>query len=147
MKKDKESQLNFFSEFTEFSISSTDSSSISKWINSSIIREGKIPSKINIILSNDDYLHKINVKYLNHNTLTDVITFDYVDGDIISGDIFISIERVRENADKNKETFKNELYRVIIHGILHLLGYNDKTNEEKESIRAKEDFYLALLTQ
>jgi rRNA maturation RNase YbeY len=91
-------------------------------------------------------LHEKNRSYLGHDTFTDIITFDYSDRDLISGDIFISIDRVRENAPINNTPFENELSRVIIHGILHLLGYKDKGKKEKEIMRKKEDFYLSLQT-
>ena len=96
--------------------------------------------------SSDLFLHEKNRAYLGHDTFTDIITFDYSDRDLISGDIFISIDRVRENAPINNDPFENELSRVIIHGILHLLGYKDKGKKEKEIMREKEDFYLSLQT-
>jgi len=98
---------------------------------------------LNIILCNDEYLHKLNLSFLNHDTLTDIITFDYTESDIISGDIFISISRIKENANKYSLAIKEELHRVTIHGILHLCGYGDKTKREKEIMTSKENEYLA----
>lgn len=89
----------------------------------------------------------MNQSYLEHDTFTDVITFNYVEGSLISGDIFISIDRIEENAKSFEVDPHKELHRVIIHGVLHLLGYNDKTPEEAQEIRAKEDFYLTLLAK
>jgi rRNA maturation RNase YbeY len=103
---------------------------------------GKIAGDISIVFCSDDYLKVINLKYLNHDYYTDVITFDYSENNRISGDLFISIDRVNENAGLNNINFIQELYRVIIHGVLHLCGYNDKTVKEKKEIREKEDFFL-----
>ena len=93
-----------------------------------------------------DFLNEKNKTYLGHDSFTDIITFDYSEKDLISGDIFISIDRVKENASLFNTSFENECSRVIIHGILHLLGYKDKSEKEKKIIRAKEDFYLSLQT-
>jgi len=101
---------------------------------------------LNYIFCSDTYLHKINLEYLKHDTLTDIITFDYSEKKQISGDIFISIDRIKENAPKFNQSTDIELNRVLIHGVLHLLGYKDKTPKEKETMRAKEDFYLTLLS-
>jgi len=101
---------------------------------------------LNYIFCSDTYLHKINLEYLKHDTLTDIITFDYSEKKQISGDIFISIDRIKENALKFNQSTDIELNRVLIHGVLHLLGYKDKTPKEKETMRAKEDFYLTLLS-
>lgn len=116
---------------------------IKQWVNSVISQENKTLGNINYIYCSDIYLEKINSEYLKHNTLTDIITFDQSDDkDIINADIFISIERVEENALKYKTIFINELMRVMIHGVLHLCGYKDKTSKDKQTMRAKEDFYL-----
>lgn len=106
---------------------------------------GKKVGAINIIFCSDSYLLEINQKYLQHDTLTDIVTFDYCDDKYIAGDIYISLDRVEENAIKYKESFDREFHRVIFHGILHLLGYGDKSKEEEKEMRAKEDFYLNLL--
>lgn len=116
------------------------------WVIKVINTEFHKIGEINYIFCNDDYLVEINVKYLNHNTLTDIISFDYSLNKEISGDIFISIDRVKENALLYKVSIKNELHRVMIHGILHFCGYKDKTKEEKVLMRRKEDYYLSLRT-
>lgn len=108
-------------------------------------KEKKSVGYINYIFCSDNYLLEINKDYLNHKTLTDIITFDNSDGTLIESDIFISIERVRENAIKFDTTFQLELYRVLIHGILHLCGYKDKNEEEKNLMREKENKYINLL--
>ena len=112
------------------------------WLNEIIIEENKILGDIVYVFCDDDYLLAKNIKYLNHNTLTDVITFDYSKNKLISGDILISIDRVRENSNIFGVQFLNELQRVMVHGLLHLLGYNDKTEIEEKEIREKEDYYL-----
>ena len=119
---------------------------ISGWITKTIESESKSEGDISYIFCDDDYLLDINVKYLNHNTLTDIISFDYTDEGLISGDIFISIDRIKENAQKYNVSFEDELYRVMIHGILHFCGYKDKTKEEEQLMRSKEDYYLSLRT-
>lgn len=119
---------------------------IKSWITQSIALEKNVLGDLNYIFCSDTYLHKINLEYLKHDTLTDIITFDYSEKKQISGDIFISIDRIKENAIKFKQSSENELNRVLIHGILHLMGYKDKTPKEKETMRAKEDFYLTLLS-
>jgi probable rRNA maturation factor len=118
---------------------------ISKWIINAIISEGFKIEEINYVFCDDEYLHKLNVEFLNHDTLTDVISFDYTVGKIIQGDIFISIERVRENAIEFSTSFENELNRVMIHGVLHYCGYKDKAVEDEKQMRSKEDFYLMQL--
>ncbi len=100
---------------------------------------------INVIFCDDSFLLEMNIKYLNHDTLTDIITFDYNEGSAISGDIFISIERVRENAGIFSKSFAEELHRVIIHGVLHLCGYKDKSRKDQVVMRMKEETYLANL--
>jgi len=121
-----------------------------KWIKNSIKNEAKTVGEISYIFCSDEYLHKMNLEYLNHDTFTDIITFDYTEENIVSGDIFISIDRVKENATKfntsinSAQAFESELSRVIIHGVLHLMGYKDKSAQEKEQMRSKEDFYLTL---
>ena len=114
------------------------------WIRQVILSEGYTLGPVSYIFCDDDYLHRINVEYLQHDTLTDIISFDYTDGNTISGDIFISIERVKENAETFNTAFKDELCRVMIHGILHYCGYKDKTEEQQAEMRAKEDEKLAV---
>jgi len=120
---------------------------IRSWLEEIIRSENKFPKNISIIFCDDTYLSEINRKFLNHETLTDIVTFDYNLGDKISGDIFISIDRVGENATKFKKSFSDELCRVICHGVLHLSGYADKKQSEKLVMRAKEDHYLLILYQ
>lgn len=119
---------------------------ISDWVTFVLDQEGKELGEINYIFCDDDYLHEINVKTLKHNTLTDIISFDYTIGDVVSGDVYISYQRVRENADQLSVTFKDELHRVMIHGILHYCGYHDKEEADKLNMRSKEDYYLSLQT-
>jgi probable rRNA maturation factor len=117
-----------------------------EWINKILLLENKELGKLNFVFCSDNYLYEINIKYLNHDSLTDIITFDLSEkSNEISGDVFISIERVKENSKTYKSSFTSELYRVIGHGVLHLIGYNDKTPEESLIIRVKEDYYLSLL--
>ncbi len=116
----------------------------SDWIRRIILSEGGILGPISYVFCNDDYLVKINQKYLEHDTLTDIVTFNYCNGDIISGDIFISIERVKENAIEYKVSEENELRRVMAHGILHLLKYNDKVKEDQDIMRVKENEKMLL---
>jgi probable rRNA maturation factor len=118
---------------------------IREWINSIIHKEGYKAGEISIIFCTDAYLSEINVKYLKHNTLTDIITFDLSEQQgIIQGDIYISIERAKENAKAFRVSLKAETSRLMVHGILHLAGYNDKTPEEKMVMTSKEDYYLSL---
>jgi len=116
-----------------------------KWISDVISSEGFQVGEINYIFCDDVYLHKINQEFLNHDTFTDIISFDYTLGKEVGGDIFISIERVLENAEKFNEVFENELYRVMIHGVLHFMGYKDKTKKEKTLMRTKEDEKIFIL--
>lgn len=121
---------------------------LKKWISATINKEKRKEGDITFIFCSDEYLLHINKQYLQHDTYTDIITFDYSERDSaqpISGDIFISIERVKENAEKFSTTFENELHRVIIHGVLHLLGYKDKTKAAKAQMTSKEDYYLKQL--
>ncbi|TXG37186.1 rRNA maturation RNase YbeY [Seonamhaeicola maritimus] len=118
---------------------------LSSWILSTITSEGYKLEVINYVFCDDEYLHKLNVEFLNHDTLTDIISFDYSVGKIIQGDIFISIERVKDNAKDFNVTFLKELHRVIIHGVLHYCGYKDKSDKEAQVMRAKENHYLAQL--
>ena len=134
----------FFSEGLSFLLKNK--KKIREWIIFSVQLEKKEPGDINYIFCSDEYLHNLNIKYLNHDTYTDIITFNYSENTCeISGEIYISIERVKENAQKYKATFPEELYRVMIHGVLHLLGYKDKTRIDAQIMRDKEDYYLSLL--
>ena len=117
-----------------------------KWIKETVKNENEKwkVGELSFVFCDDTYLHKMNVEYLNHDTLTDIITFDNSDEENkIEGDIFISVERVRENAVTLKTVFEQELRRVIIHGVLHLCGYKDKTKKDAQIMREKEDFYIA----
>lgn len=120
---------------------------ISEWISETISSEGFTEGKITYIFCDDEYLNKINLEFLNHDTLTDIISFDNRLGKQINGEIYISAERVRENAKIYKINFKDELHRVMIHGILHFCGYNDKSDAETKIMRNKEEESLGRLTQ
>lgn len=116
-----------------------------RWIRSVVKKEKKALSHLNFIFCSDKYLLSINQQYLRHNTFTDIITFDNSEEPrTIEGDIFISVERVRENADTRQIAFEDELNRVMVHGVLHLIGYKDKSNDDKALMRKKEDAYLSL---
>lgn len=118
---------------------------LKKWIKTVVAMEGKIPGNISLVFCSDDYLLEINKKFLDHDYFTDVITFDYVEGDTINGDILISIDRLKENALSFGVELVNECHRIVVHGILHLLGYSDKSKSEKKLMTSKEDFYLEVL--
>lgn len=118
---------------------------LSTWLMSVISAENCSISEINYIFCDDDYLHKLNVEFLEHDTLTDVIGFDYSVGKQLEGDIFISTERVADNAKDLELSFNDELCRVMVHGLLHFCGYKDKTSEEAKEMRSKEDSYLKSL--
>ena len=117
---------------------------VKKWITDLIKAQNKKVGDISYLFCDDAYLIEVNRTYLDHDTYTDIITFDYVEGDTISGDILISVERVKENAQLFNTTFDQELHRVIIHGVLHLLGQGDKTEEDAAAMRKKENDSLAL---
>jgi rRNA maturation RNase YbeY len=119
-----------------------DSDKIRIWIEDVIKKEKKTVGDITYIFCDDDYLLERNKEFLDHNTLTDIITFNYCIDNNISSDIMISIDRVKENSTTFENSFNKELKRVMIHGILHLIGYNDKSDKEKELMREKENFYL-----
>lgn len=116
-----------------------------QWIENVVGEHHKNVQNLNIIFSSNEYLLEINKKYLNHNYHTDVITFNYNEGNDISGDIFVGIDQVRLNCLEQKVSFENELSRVMIHGVLHLLDYDDVTNESKREMRKKEDWALKFL--
>ena len=123
-----------------------DKQNVSDWVLFTLDSEGKELGELNYIFCDDDYLLDLNVKTLNHNTLTDIISFDYTLGIVVSGDIYISYERVKENSLNLDQPFKDELHRVMIHGVLHYCGYKDKLDAEKLIMREKEDYYLSLRT-
>lgn len=113
-----------------------------KWLEDIILSEGKKTGEINYIFCDDEYLLKINQDYLQHDYYTDIITFDYVKGKTISGEIFVSLQRISDNASTLSKNYEEELRRVLAHGILHLSGYKDKSEEEEKEMRRKEDLYL-----
>ena len=115
---------------------------LSDWIASAITNEGFTEGEINYIFCDDAYLLELNIQFLEHDTLTDIISFDYTMGKQINGDVYISIERVKENAEEFEVSFENELNRVMIHGVLHYCGYKDKSEEEEAEMRSKESFYM-----
>ena len=115
---------------------------VKEWIKNTIAEESKRVGEVSIVFCSDEYLLKVNNEFLKHDFYTDIITFDYCEDDLVSGDLLISIDRVRENAEIQKGLFIDELHRVIIHGILHLLGYHDKAKNEVKVMREKEDYYL-----
>ncbi len=114
-----------------------------RWLKMIAGSEIKTLGDISIIFCSDNYILDVNLRYLHHDYFTDVITFDYCEGDKLSGDLFISVDSVRENAIEFGTEFDEELHRVIVHGLLHLIGYDDHTPEEQKVMRAKEDYYLS----
>ena len=129
---------------TDFQLNKEDD--LTHWISNAVITEGFSVGEINYIFCDDAYLLDLNIEFLDHDTLTDIISFDYTLGKLINGDIYISVERVRENAQDFKVSFDNELSRVMIHGILHYCGYNDKTESEEALMRSKENYYINQLS-
>lgn len=112
------------------------------WLSDCCDTEGKSLEEVNLIFCSDEYLLQKNIEFLQHDYYTDIITFDYCQDDLIMGDLFISKDRVIDNAQTNGVSFENELNRVIVHGVLHLCGYKDKSVDEEKLMRSKEDFYL-----
>jgi len=136
-------KIHFFTEDIEFKLKNK--THLKKWIIDSVQAENSFVGELNFIFCSDEYLLKINQEYLNHDTYTDIITFDSSEEESkISGDIFISAERVTENASQFKIDLQTELHRVIIHGVLHLIGFLDKTPHDKALMTSKEDQYLNL---
>lgn len=127
---------------TEFEL--PNENEIEKWLSEVIVSESKKEGDINYIFCDDEYLHEINVKYLDHDTLTDIISFDYSIGNELHGDIFVSIERVADNAKDFNVSFDEELKRVLAHGILHFAGYKDKSEADELLMRSKEDEKIAM---
>jgi len=137
------SEINFFSEDINYRL--RHKKKLRRWIENTIENEGGAYETINFIFTSDSYLHKINVDYLQHDSYTDIITFEYNEAGLpIISDIYISIDRCRENAKTYKSILKDEIHRIIIHGVLHLLSYKDKSKKEKELMTSKEDYYLSL---
>ena len=112
------------------------------WLSSIISQEGYLEGEVSVVFCDDNYLFKLNVEFLNHETLTDVIGFNYSLSNEIHGEIYISIDRVQDNAEEFSQAFETELLRVMAHGVLHFCGYNDKTDLESSLMRSKENFYL-----
>ena len=135
----------------EYFFENTDKINVSQetttWLEELIKNESKKLGTINYIFCDDEYLLQVNKDYLQHDYYTDIITFDYVKGKTISSDIFVSLQRISDNANQLNKSFDNELHRVLAHGILHLCGYKDKTEDEEKLMRNKEDFYLNLLNK
>lgn len=127
---------------TDFDLTQADE--ISLWLQNVAKSENFEIADLNYVFVSDEELYEMNIKYLNHNTLTDIITFNYVENEIVSGDIFISVDRVKENAVDFYVSFENELLRVMVHGLLHLMNYNDKTDEEQDLMTLKEDEKLKM---
>ena len=120
---------------------------VSAWLKEIISLHDKKVGDISVIFCSDSYLLDVNKQYLEHDYFTDIITFDYVEGNMISGDIFISVDRVLENSKLFKVSFSEELHRIMAHGVLHLLGYKDKCDEDKVMMTEKENFSLQLLSE
>ncbi|WP_035668958.1 rRNA maturation RNase YbeY [Flavobacterium sp. 83] len=127
---------------TDFTLDNEEA--VALWLSNVITSENKKEGEINYIFCDDEYLHKINLEYLNHDTLTDIISFDYTMGNELSGDVFVSIERVKDNAVDFNVPFEEELKRVLVHGVLHYCGYKDKGETDELLMRSKEDEKLAL---
>ncbi|MDB4114937.1 rRNA maturation RNase YbeY [Flavobacteriaceae bacterium] len=135
--------IEFYSE-TDFNIE--DTKALSHWISKIILHENHELGDLTYVFCDDAYLHKLNVQFLNHDTLTDIISFDNSLGKQIHGEIYISVERVKENAATYQVAFLEELHRVIIHGVLHFCGYKDKTKKQQETMSCKENEALDLRT-
>ena len=123
---------------------SIDDSSIISWLSDACVSEEYILNEVNVIFCSDDFLLTMNNEHLNHDYYTDIITFDYCIDNQIIGDLFISLDRVLDNANANNVLYINELHRVLIHGVLHLCGYKDKSETEASLMRSKENHYLSL---
>jgi len=135
--------IEFYSE-TDFKIE--DTKALSHWISEIILHENHELGDLTYVFCDDDFLHKLNLQFLNHDTLTDIISFDNSLGKQIHGEIYISVERVKENARTYQVAFLEELHRVIIHGVLHFCGYKDKTKKQQETMSRKENEALNLRT-
>ncbi len=133
-------QIDFDAEDVAFPL--TDAEAVRRWLLSVIAGEGGQPGPISFVFCSDAFLHQLNIAYLQHDTLTDIITFPFADPPTVHGEIYISTERVAENAAKYGVSFGEELCRVMVHGILHLLGYGDKTPAQKRKMRDKESEWL-----
>ncbi len=143
--QEEEGEPGFFFHAEDVDIPALEEPALEAWLNTVVLREGKKLGIVNFIFCSDTFLHEINVTYLQHDTYTDIITFPYSEM-LVSGDIYISTDRVKENAVKYGVPFDNELHRVIVHGVLHLCGYTDATPEEKKNMTGKENEYLQQLS-
>jgi len=134
--------IRYFTEDVKFVLK--DKMANNRWLKMVAGSEIRKIGDINIIFCSDNYILDVNMRYLQHDYFTDIITFDYCEGKTLSGDLFISIDSVRENAYEYGAEFDDELHRVMVHGLLHLIGYDDHTPEEEKTIHEKEDYYLKL---
>jgi len=134
--------IKYFSEGIDFDLKGKLANN--RWLRFVAEAEAKRLGDVNIIFCSDPYILDVNIKYLGHDYFTDIITFDYVEGNTLSGDLFISVDSVRDNASFYGTEFPVELRRVMVHGLLHLIGYDDHTPEEQKTMRSKEDYYLSL---
>lgn len=134
--------IRYFTEDIKFEFK--DKLSNNRWLRLVASSEVKKLGDINIIFCSDNYILDVNMKYLQHDYFTDIITFDYCEGNVLNGDLFISVDSVRENASYYGTEFPDELKRVMVHGILHLIGYNDHSEDDIKVMRSKEDYYLSL---
>ena len=139
-----EAIIEFSSEEIDFELENEEV--VIEWLQKIIERAGCVLRSLNFVFCSDDYLHRLNIEYLDHDTLTDILTFPYAEPPNIEGDIFISVDRIRDNAADFAVGFEHELHRVMAHGILHLCGFGDKTSAEQTVMRAKEDEALAILS-
>lgn len=134
--------VHFFNEDVSYVLK--DKMKLKNWVKIMIEQHQKSLGEVNFVFCSDEYLHEMNVEYLQHDTLTDIITFDYCDGNTVSGDLFISIDRVKDNASDLKIKLTDELHRVMIHGVLHLIGFKDKSQQDAATMRSQEEKSLIL---
>lgn len=132
----------FYSEDREYRL--TKKADVREWLQQAVIDHEREMREVNYIFCSDHYLHRINKRFLRHDDYTDIITFDYAEDERLRADVYISIDRARENASTFDVAVPDEIHRLLIHGLLHLLGYTDKTDEDKSIMSAKEDYYLSL---
>ncbi len=138
-----DNKIQFFLEGTSYQL--RNKAQLRQWLDRVITSENEAYHDVNIVLCTDEFLHQLNLTYLSHDQFTDVLTFDFSEGDhVVSGDIYISLPRVKENAHRFNVSLKDEIHRVIVHGILHLLGYDDKRARDKQQMTRKENLYLSL---
>ncbi|MCL2098363.1 MAG: rRNA maturation RNase YbeY [Bacteroidales bacterium] len=135
--------IRFFNENTKINL--PHKQEVKKWLTNVAVAEGKKTGDLSVIFCSDEYLLQMNRRFLQHDYYTDIITFDYTEANVISGDLFISIDRVKANAETYKQPFNKELHRVMLHGLLHLCGYNDATEKQRKFMRTVEDKYLVMI--